>query len=443
LPKRTCVLIAAAVLAGCVKYHPRPIDAPAAEQRYRARTLSDPGLKAFAKADRWPPAALDAAAAVVSALYFHPEIEVARARVRSAEAGVVSAGARVNPAVGFGGGVTNSPESHAIRSFEPSFTIETAGKRGLRIIEAQRNAVAARLALAEAEWGVRSRARNAWQEAVFARRTVEALRRERQARADYAAVFEKRLAAGEAARPEVDLARSELLNADVALRAAETQAAESVPNMAAAMGVPVAAIRDYALAEPPSPPEETSVPIGRIQTAGLLNRADVRRSLAEYAAAEAGLKLEVAKQYPDVQLLPGYGFDEGHYRYTFGPAFAAPVFHRNQGPIAEAGARRAEAEARFLAVQARAIAEMESALARYRAARAEWRDAEDRLVTLERGREAAARRALEAGEEDRLSLDAVRIRSAQAARAAEDALRRTHAALAALEDAVQQPLRQP
>jgi outer membrane protein TolC len=272
---------------------------------------------------------------------------------------------------------------------------------------------------------------------------VEALRRERQARAEYEAVFEKRLAAGEASRPEVDFARSELLTAEMALQAAETQAAESLPNLAAAMGVPVAAIRDCALAEPPSPPEESAVPLGRIQTAGLMNRADVRRSLAEYADAEASLKLEVAKQYPDIQLLPGYGFDEGHYKYTFGPAFAAPVFHRNQGPIVEAGARRAEAEARFLAVQAHAISGMESALARYRAARAEWRDAEDRLVALEHGREAAARRALEAGEGDRLSLNAVRIQSAQAARAAEDALRRTHAALAALEDAVQQPLRQP
>jgi outer membrane protein TolC len=171
-----------------------------------------------------------------------------------------------------------------------------------------------------------------------------------------------------------------------------------------------------------------------------LHRADIRRSLLEYAAAEARLRLEIANQYPDVQLSPGYAFDEGHHKITFGPGFPIPLLNRNRGPIAEAEARRAEAEARFDALQARAIGEMEMALARYRGGLVELGDAGERLGRIQQVREAAMRRAVEAGEEDRLALAGVRVESAVAARARLDALRRVQSALGDLEDAVEQPL---
>ncbi len=437
------MVLGAAVLAGCVKYHPRPIDAPAVERSYRARSLTDPGLKAFAGAERWPPASLDADRAATVALYYHPDLETARARLRTAEAAVVTAGGRVNPSVGFGGGRSDSPESAVVRRFEPVFTIETGGKRGLRLLHAERAQEAVRVALAEDSWKVRSRARAAWRDAVFARRRVDALDTERQARAAYTAVLEKRWQAGEIGRAGLDVARSGLLEIDAALNAARTDAARTLPELAAAMGVPVAAIAEMPLAEPAAPPPESALPLSRVVKAGLLNRADVRRALAEYAAAEASLKLEIAQQYPDVQLVPGYSFDEGHYKYTFSPAFPVPVLNRNQGPIRAAGARRGEAEARFTALEAQAVAEMDTARARYAAAWLAWREAHDRAAGFARNHEAAVRQRFEAGEDDRLSLDAARVETALAARAEVDALAAAHAALAALEDAVGQPLGKP
>ena len=83
---------------------------------------------------------------------------------------------------------------------------------------------------------------------------------------------------------------------------------------------------------------------------------------------------------------------------------------------------------------------MEHAVVQYRAAFEEWREANERLVTTQRGREEAARRTLEAGEGDRLSLATVRLQTVTAARARLDALMRAHSALGALEDAMQQPL---
>ena len=166
----------------------------------------------------------------------------------------------------------------------------------------------------------------------------------------------------------------------------------------------------------------------------------MRRSLIEYAAHEAALQLEIAKQRPDIQLQPSYAFDEGHHKISFGPGFEIPVFNRNKGPIAEAEARRTEAEASFNALQAQAIGEMETALARYKGARTELNDADRSLTAIEITRLRAMERAVAAGEEDRLSLSGVRIESAVAARARLEAERRLQTALGALDDAVQQPL---
>jgi cobalt-zinc-cadmium efflux system outer membrane protein len=222
----------------------------------------------------------------------------------------------------------------------------------------------------------------------------------------------------------------------VEAKAAETAVSESRAALGAVIGLP--SLPDIDTQILPTPPALLQLP--EVQTAGLLHRADIRRNLLEYAAAEAKLHLEIANQYPDIQLNPSYGFDEGHHKIAFGPSFNIPVFNHNRGPIAEAEARRAETEARFNALQAKAIGEMEIALARYNGALTELTDIQQRLVRIQQTREAAMRRAFEAGEEDRLVLAGVRVEGAVVARARLDALRRTESALGALEDAVQQPL---
>lgn len=58
--------------------------------------------------------------------------------------------------------------------------------------------------------------------------------------------------------------------------------------------------------------------------AGLLNRADVQRTLAEYAEAEAALRLEIANQYLNIQLNPTHALQEGFADYTPGVAVISP-----------------------------------------------------------------------------------------------------------------------
>jgi cobalt-zinc-cadmium efflux system outer membrane protein len=435
-PGIAAVITAATALTGCLKYHPHPLDPPRSEQQFRSRALTDPELRSFLKRPDWPPAKLVLNDLAAAAFYFNADLDVARAQLRTAEATAFAAMTRPNPSLSTGAGYSNSPESALIFHFDPAFTLETAGKRGWRILEARKRAEAARIQVSETAWLVRSRVRAAWLDYLLAQRSLEVLRNERDVSAGAVAIWEKRLSVGEAARPDVDLARTALISLEVEVKTAETSVNQSGTALAAALGVPaLPAIDSEALTTPPA-----SLPLAELQKAGLLHRADIRRSLLEYAAAEANLHLEIASQYPDVQLSPGYSFDEGHHKISFGPAFNIPLFNRNRGPIAQSEARRAEAEARFNLLQAQAIGEMENALARYNGALAELADAEQRLVTIQRTREAAMRRAVEAGEQDQLALAGVRLEAAVAARARLDAFKRAQSGLGALEDAVQQPL---
>ena len=432
------VWILAASLAGCVKYHPQPLDPPHSEQLFRARTLNDPGLVAFLKRTDWPPARLGLNDLSAVALYFNSDLDLARAQLRTAQAAIMTAEGRPNPSLSVGGGYESSPESPLLFSFSPAFTLITAGKRGWRILEAEKAAEAARLGLEETAWRVRSHVRSAWLDHNMALRSLEILRGEVEVRAQTVAILEKRLTAGEASRPELEAVRAALIAVEVAEKAAGTRINESGAALAAAIGLPAAPPMDTETL----PATPGSLPIDTVQQAGLLHRADIRRSLLEYAAAEANLHLEIANQYPDFQYSPGYNFDEGHHKITLTSTFNVPLFNRNRGPIAEAQARRSEAEARFNALQAQAIGEMEVALARYNGAREELASAEQRFSGIQQTRAAAILRAVRAGEEDRLALAGVQVERSAAARARLDALGRAQSAFGALEDAVQHSLDQ-
>jgi len=244
--------IGAAALSGCVKYHSQALDPPRSEQQFRARTLADAGLGSFLNRADWPPPKLGLNDLTAVAFYFNADLDVARAQVRAAEAGILTARARPNPSISVGGGWTNSPESPLVFHFDPAITLETAGKRGWRILESEELAEAARVQVAETAWRVRSRARAAWLDYVMAVRSLEVLRNERDVRAEAAAILEKRLSVGEAARPDVSVSHAALISVETEAKAAETTVAESGAALASAIGLPsLPPVDTQALPPPP------------------------------------------------------------------------------------------------------------------------------------------------------------------------------------------------
>lgn len=440
------LLLIGACFTGCIKYKPQPISAPAMERQYRARSIDGDAIRKFVQSEgwkEWPPAILDLNALTLIATYYSPDLDVARSQVEIADAGVKTAGARINPSLGAGGGYNRDPTTHKLYNGSLGFTIETAGKRGYRILQAEKDADAARLSLAETQWLLWSKVRSALVDYVLAERKLVLLRKERDLRGEVSEMLDKRVSVGAASEPEADVYRVELVRTEAALEAAQGDAAQKRAALATTMGIPSEALANLDIQYRPldEPPAELSVSLHHVQKAGLLHRLDVQRALVEFAAADAALRLEIARQYPDIQLTPGYDFEEAFARYTFNSIVSAlPVFNRNQGPIHAAEARRQQMEDQVRALQSQAIGEMERSLALYRSALHSWQTESDRVAKIEREKEQAARAALQAGQGDRLSLRLAELEANTAALGQLSALTQVQTSLGALENSVQQPL---
>ncbi|HEV7512770.1 MAG TPA: TolC family protein [Candidatus Acidoferrum sp.] len=432
-------------LAGCAvqKYHAVSIDANVTAARFESRNLADPGLKAFEEENLghvispWPPESWDLQTLSLAALYFNPALESARARIVSTKAALVTAGARPNPTLSIAPGIP----SPYLLTLDFAIPIETAGKRTHRLQVAHSIDQAARFDLADSAWTIHSAVRTALLNYMLAIRTEELFRSEEKVRDDQVRILEEILSAGEIARQTVDLARSERNKTHLALVIAEGQATETKAALAAAVGIPLSAVQSLEFTWPglETLPRAESLSFEEIKRQAVLNRLDLRRSLSQYAAAEAALQLEIAKQYPDINIGPGYTYEERHSFFTLGLSTTLPLFNRNEGPIAEAEAHRVEASTSFLERQAQAITRSERALAAYRSALNEQAEVQS-LSKLQDSQLQLLQEAIRAGTDNRLNLDSVEIQSWVLTRAQLDALSRARKTFGELEDAIQRPL---
>lgn len=441
------ILGALAALAGCapaVRYHPQPIAPAATAAKLESRTLADVGLKQFMEKNLghpvrpWPLESWNLNELALAAYYFNPQMQVARAQAEAAEAAITTAGARPNPSLNFSGGIP----SPYLFGLDLLFPVIRAGRRTIKIEHARALSDAARFALAAAAWKVRSSVRTAALDYALSLRRASLLEKAASLNEQQVQWLSERLTAGEVARPQVESARLQLMNARRALRTAQGRVPEARAALAAAIGVPLPALEHVKFSWPGFDhlPDAAALSNQTVQREAVLNRLDVRESLAQYQAAEAALRLEIARQYPNLTLGPGYHFEESDNFFTVGLSTVLPVFNRNQGPIAEAEARRQEAAANFLKTQSNVIAQSEQALARYRTALASYQEARKTLAQIENVQQPMAAQAVSLGESDKLSLNSIQLQGTAAEAAQLAALYDAQLALGQVEDAVQRPL---
>lgn len=436
------------MLCGCApySYHSIPASPPILAGTLEARSLDDAGLRAWMKDaagydPSWPLATWDLNSLTLAAYYFNPQMDVARAQAASADAAIKTAAMKPNPGVGADAGYETSPESPYLLGFNFSWPIETAGKRGYRIAAAQHLREAGRISVGETAWAVRSKVRAALVDLVFAEKTVAGLRAQVASQTRYVDLLEARSHAGEIPLPEVTTARIDLTTLRQALKGAQGQVGTSRAVLASAIGIPLSGLdgKTVTWAGADEPPAPNALPALSVRVAAVANRLDVQRALAEYEATQARLQLEVARQYPDVDLGPGYAFEEGIHLISLQLGTVLPIRNHNEGPIAEAAAQRKAAGAQLLATQSTVIAQTDQALAQYDAAYAVLKEAQNSLTQVQ-AQQRTTEQWLKAGETDQLAAASAEIQVAIAERARLDALRQTQIALGSLEDALQRPL---
>lgn len=360
----------------CQHFAPALLDAEAGADSLEARSLADPGLRAFVAQQThatpllWPPRHLDLDTATLAAFYFQPTLDVVRAQRDVAHGGVTTAAQRPNPSLFVAPEWSANPGTAAspwLAALHLDWPIETAGKRRHRIAHADALASAASRALLTEAWRIRHELRIAFAEAAVGSRRVALLRTRADAEARLVELLDQRVDTGAASRAEILPARLGWIATQAEVADAETRRASARARLAAAIGIPAAALDGIGVADRFASLDD---PLDSIDVAGarrraLLERADVRAALDVYAASEAQLRLELAKQWPDLHLGNSYQFDEGQQKWGLALALDLPVMNRNEGPIAEAVAARREAAARFSALQAQVIADLDRSAAEY------------------------------------------------------------------------------
>lgn len=435
--------------SGCApyKYHSAAVSPPALAQSLETRNLDDPDLRAWmSQADAfeppaWPMIEWDLNTLTLAAYYFNTDMDMARANAAIADAAIKTAAMKPNPSVGADAGYETAAESPYLLGFDFSLPIETAGKRGYRIAEATHLSDAGQLQVAETAWTIRSRVRAALVDLQFAEKTAALLHEQESLQSKYVDLLEARFRVGEIPLPEVTAARIDLINLRQALRAAAGQVGTARAALARAVGIPLSGLTGKTVSwmgvdEPPAP---GTLPAPDIRAATVENRLDVQRSLAQYEAAQSRLQLEAARQYPDLDLGPGYAYEEGVHLISLRLGTVLPVRNRNEGPIAEAEAQRKAAGAQLLATQSAVIAQTDMALAQYRAAYAVLEEARHSTAQADEQRRTAYQW-LKSGEADQLTAVSADIQTAVTERARLDALHQTQLALGSLEDALQRPI---
>ena len=447
---RTLRWVSALVLAlvsGCAHFVPRPLSPAKSIATFNLRSLSKPGLRTFLADNRMPGPVVrwGLKALTLAALYYQPSLAEARDRLLAAEAARVTAGERPNPSVamalGYDTRIPGAP-SPWIVPINVDWPIETAGRRGARRAHARHLSAAARWELIGTVWRVRSRLRSALLDLYAARRTESLLARQQAAELTVLTLLQGQLEAGAVSRYLLAHARIALDATTLAREAARGAIRQAQIRLAGALGVAPHALIGVQLsfAELRKFPRDLTRP--QIRRRALMNRADVRAALEQYAASQSALQLEIDRQWPDVQLGPGFAWNSQlreDSEWQLRLSLPLPILNHNQGPIAAARAERRLAAAHFLAVQTDALEQIDSALAGYRSALARMTTATSLLADLRRQIDSVRAR-VQAGELQPLDLADAEIAFYKGAQSLLAARIEAQRSLGTLEDAVQSPL---
>jgi outer membrane protein TolC len=437
------------LLAGCARYHPQPLSPAQTAERFENRSLTNAALRTFLETNLhreitpWPAATWDFDMLTLAALYYHPSLEVARAQWAVAQGGEVTAGQRPNPTLTVTPGydTTTTIPSPWIPLTFIDIPIETAGKRRFRRAQAASLSAAARRNISSVAWQVRSNLRTGLLDLAISRQRAALLEKQFSVQQAVGNAIDQQVQAGALSSAEALPYRIALQKTRLDLADAERMRIEARGRLAEAIGVPVQSLDAIQLDYDWHPPADIArelVSTGARRTA-LQSRPDILGALAEYAATEAALQLEIAKQYPDVRLQPGYQYDQGDNKWSLGIVVDLPILNQNQGAIAEAQARRRESAARFDALQAKVLAEIDLAVEELRVT--ENNASNFQVLAAEQIRRRDSVNAeFQAGAVSRLDLLNAQLEVASADLLQLEGQVKLQQALGALEDAVQRPI---
>ena len=447
--RAACAALPGLVLSACAAAPPHaPLEPSVTLAEFDARRLDRLSPELPAPSSGW-----DRAQWLAAALQLNPQLSAERAEVTAVAASERTAGQHPNPTMQlFAEYLTSAAQSAAwLYGFSLDFLLRQPGERARARQQAALQTALAESDLAESLWQVRAMLRQALLDAVSAQdetALLQSLVAERQALLD---TDRARLQVGGIARSQLLADQLELSRAQQRQQRSRARGVDAVARLAAAVGVPVAALD----AVPLRWPDWAEVDALRVATPehwrseALIARPQIVAALREYDLAEVGLQSEIARRWPQIHLTPAYSWGGGGVQQStlFGisteggvaVSFELPLLNQHQGQIGEAVARRTAAAEHLKAVQAQIFEQIDRAERAWPAARQAWAETRKAAEMAGRARE-AEQRALSAGASERASVLTAQIAATEAQLAMLEAAYTAEVVFGALEDAYRRPL---
>ncbi len=439
-------LLASLMLCACparLPYQPAELESQAAPAEFTNRTTDDVTLATLVGAagyeQRWPPEQWRLDTLTLLALYFNPDVDVARAQAVASRAALATAAKRAPLSVELAAEhhsreVDGSPWGLRVAVGLP---VGRATRREARLEKATFIADAAEIEIAASMWRVRGAVRDAVIELKASEQRARLLAQRRQVHQELLQLQQRRVEAGMMSARDLGRERTALATVQAELALERTVQAQASGDLARALGLPLQTVQSLRIAED-AIRRTTDVPdADNARGNALLNRLDVHTRLLEFGAADAEVRLAVAEQYPLVRLEPGFFWDQGDSIWSLASFVIPPV--AAQAAVREAQARRDVAARRFSALQLHAISEVERAREVLLEALAS-ESAAQQIVGQAQLQFKRVRRYFESGSGDRLELATARLTMVEARQHLLDAKIASLKAAAKLEDAIQLPM---
>ncbi|WP_052184951.1 TolC family protein [Methylotenera sp. N17] len=369
------------ILLGCAHqtYSAKPLDAAQSARKLSQKSLDNPEFRAYLVRNGVADTAIpfqswDLSTLTHTALFYHTNLVVVKEKLALAEYSIQAAG--LKPALGINGTIARSdrangdinPMSYGLQVDIP---FETTAKRAVKVEEAQHLAEVARMDAAEIAWQLRHQLQIDLIDYQAHQHQLTLLQQEIALYRQLVDMLQKRVATGLGSNTELAQYQLLLQKSQIQLRneSAKTDgykiklAADTGLSYAQFNVIPIAPLTEAITAQ-----AQSEITAQALQTDALINRIDIRRGLARYAVAESKLKLEIAKQVPDITLTPGYIFEFGDRIWSLGLGTLLNLLQQQPTLIHEAELLRTIEGAQFEALQASVIAQVEQVHAQYQLA---------------------------------------------------------------------------
>lgn len=338
--------VGATLLAGCQSFERAPLDLTEHRASFENRLeaaesisgfverLASDGMSAPERFDLSD--GLSPAEGEVLALFYNPDLRLARLNAGIALARYESAGLWQDPEFGFDAAELLSPTGPLEFGLTLGLTLPISGRLGIEEDHAHAKYKAELLRIVDEEWELRASIRSAWASWATASEHLRLANEAVGLVEQVAGITDRLEEAEELSRVEARLVRAELVELRAATALAELHETQARVNLLRLLGLPPGAPVELLPAHPSVAVPKVDAPIARVIQANT-SLAVLRE---EYNVREERLRLQVRKQYPDISINGGYGSEDSDSRFLFGISLPLPILNANRAGIAEAKAQR-------------------------------------------------------------------------------------------------------